>query len=329
MSFGSRGDVVVRLLASHLCEQSSIPGGAASVIFACVSLAGRCRWSVGFLVYLPFPPPLHSSAASYSSHLASSTSGPRSVLAEKQFNVVDTENGRAQSARSVCLIFSLWLAHGGREAGRCPLQVCPPSVLRRRTAKPTACQFPVLRADEDEARWIWISAGMEGRGKREIPEKTRRPAASTGMIPICLFLEFFTAINIFRCSGITGSDDPTRDRRSFGGDQQYFSPFGATVVERLACSPPTKATRVQSPAGPLRIFACGNRAGRCRWSAGFLGDPPFPPALSFRRCPIFISITLIGSQDLDVKSRPNLFTHSLLTVTSVKVWSWFVYAKYR
>ncbi|KAJ8882736.1 hypothetical protein PR048_014549 [Dryococelus australis] len=49
------------------------------------------------------------------------------------------------------------------------------------------------------------------------------------------------------------------------------------VAERLACSPPTKAIRVQSPAGSLRIFACGNRAGRCRWSTGFLGDLPFPP----------------------------------------------------
>ncbi|KAJ8867778.1 hypothetical protein PR048_031581 [Dryococelus australis] len=51
----------------------------------------------------------------------------------------------------------------------------------------------------------------------------------------------------------------------------------ATVVELLACSPPTKAIRIQSPAGSLRIFACGNRAGRCRRSVGFLGDLPFPP----------------------------------------------------
>ncbi|KAJ8889723.1 hypothetical protein PR048_009224 [Dryococelus australis] len=53
--------------------------------------------------------------------------------------------------------------------------------------------------------------------------------------------------------------------------------YGATVTERLACSPPTKAILGQSPAGSLRIFACGNRAGRCRWSAGLLGDLQFPP----------------------------------------------------
>ncbi|KAJ8892418.1 hypothetical protein PR048_004998 [Dryococelus australis] len=36
------------------------------------------------------------------------------------------------------------------------------------------------------------------------------------------------------------------------------------------------ANRVQFPAGPPQIFACENRAGRCGWSAGFLGDRPFP-----------------------------------------------------
>ncbi|KAJ8888871.1 hypothetical protein PR048_008365 [Dryococelus australis] len=33
----------------------------------------------------------------------------------------------------------------------------------------------------------------------------------------------------------------------------------------------------QFPRPGHRVFACGNRAGRCRWSAGFLGDLPFLP----------------------------------------------------
>ncbi|KAJ8866098.1 hypothetical protein PR048_033622 [Dryococelus australis] len=45
---------------------------------------------------------------------------------------------------------------------------------------------------------------------------------------------------------------------------------GAAVAELLARSPPTKANR---------IFASGNRDVRCRWSAGLLGDLPFPPPL--------------------------------------------------
>ncbi|KAJ8873638.1 hypothetical protein PR048_024460 [Dryococelus australis] len=44
----------------------------------------------------------------------------------------------------------------------------------------------------------------------------------------------------------------------------------------------------------------------CRFSRG----SPVSPALLFRRCSILSSFTHIGSQDLDVKSHPNLFTHS-------------------
>ncbi|KAJ8872399.1 hypothetical protein PR048_026003 [Dryococelus australis] len=82
---------------------------------------------------------------------------------------------------------------------------------------------------------------------------------------------------------------------------------GAAVAEWLAYSPPTKEIRAQCPAGSLQIFACGNRARRCRCSVGLLGDLPFrlPPH----------SGALIGSQDLDVKSRPNLFTHSITRCT--------------
>ncbi|KAJ8897553.1 hypothetical protein PR048_002902 [Dryococelus australis] len=84
--------------------------------------------------------------------------------------------------------------------------------------------------------------------------------------------------------------------------------IGAAVAERLACSPSTKANRFQSPAGSLRIFVSGNRAGRCRWSLGFLGDLPFRPPLHSSAAPFSPHFTLIGSQDLAFKSRPNIST---------------------
>ncbi|KAJ8881299.1 hypothetical protein PR048_017780 [Dryococelus australis] len=59
------------------------------------------------------------------------------------------------------------------------------------------------------------------------------------------------------------------------------------------------------------ISACGNRAGRCRCSAGFLGDLPSLPSLHSGAAPYSPRFTLIGSKILDVKSHPNLFTHSL------------------
>ncbi|KAJ8897842.1 hypothetical protein PR048_003195 [Dryococelus australis] len=66
-----------------------------------------------------------------------------------------------------------------------------------------------------------------------------------------------------------GSEMEVRDRQA----------LRAAVAEQIACSPSTKAIRVQSSVGSLRIFAYGNRSGRCRWSAGFPGDLPFPPLL--------------------------------------------------
>ncbi|KAJ8894776.1 hypothetical protein PR048_000083 [Dryococelus australis] len=83
--------------------------------------------------------------------------------------------------------------------------------------------------------------------------------------------------------------------------------IGATIAERLACSPPTKAIRVQSPAGSLRIFAFRNRAEGCRWSAGFLGDLPLPPPFHSGAAQ-YSPVTLIGSQDLDIKNTPEQTT---------------------
>ncbi|KAJ8871020.1 hypothetical protein PR048_027323 [Dryococelus australis] len=43
----------------------------------------------------------------------------------------------------------------------------------------------VLGADEGEVRRMWSGSGMKGQGKLEITGETRRPAASSGAIPIC------------------------------------------------------------------------------------------------------------------------------------------------
>ncbi|KAJ8895919.1 hypothetical protein PR048_001259 [Dryococelus australis] len=59
-----------------------------------------------------------------------------------------------------------------------------------------------------------------------------------------------------------------------------------------------------------RIFACGNRAERCHWSAGFLGDIPLPLSFHSGATPYSTTFTPIGSQALDVNSCRNIFTHS-------------------
>ncbi|KAJ8888694.1 hypothetical protein PR048_008186 [Dryococelus australis] len=54
---------------------------------------------------------------------------------------------------------------------------------------------------------------------------------------------------------------------------------------------------------------CGNRAGRCCWSADFL----FLPPLHSSAAPYSPRFTLIGSQDLDVESRPQKYGCRLFT----------------
>ncbi|KAJ8883706.1 hypothetical protein PR048_015560 [Dryococelus australis] len=66
------------------------------------------------------------------------------------------------------------------------------------------------------------------------------------------------------------------------------------------------------PPPPIpRISASRTRAGQCRWSAGFIGDIPFPPPLRSAAAPYTPRFTLAGFQYVDVKIRPNLLTYSV------------------
>ncbi|KAJ8883931.1 hypothetical protein PR048_015786 [Dryococelus australis] len=88
------------------------------------------------------------------------------------------------------------------------------------------------------------------------------------------------------------------------------------VTLRGGCGPPNcflpRLTGFDSRRGCSRIFACENRAGQYRWSAGFFGDLLLPPSFHFGAAQCSPRFTLIGSQDLDVKSHPKPFIHSPL-----------------
>ncbi|KAJ8895308.1 hypothetical protein PR048_000633 [Dryococelus australis] len=95
---------------------------------------------------------------------------------------------------------------------------------------------------------------------------------------------------------------------------QRFTTSGAVKAEWLECSRPTKANRVQYPVGPLLIFASGSRAGRCHWSAGFLGDLPFPLPLHSGAAPFSPHFALVGSQELVLNGSPNFSTLLIICV---------------
>ncbi|KAJ8874167.1 hypothetical protein PR048_025009 [Dryococelus australis] len=77
----------------------------------------------------------------------------------------------------------------------------------------------------------------------------------------------------------------------------YFPVFHSQVVAR--------PNRARFSTGLLPDFRTW---GLCRWLAGFLGDLPFTPTFHYGAASYSPQFILIGSQDLDVKSRPNLST---------------------
>ncbi|KAJ8881157.1 hypothetical protein PR048_017630 [Dryococelus australis] len=75
---------------------------------------------------------------------------------------------------------------------------------------------------------------------------------------------------------------------------------------------PPRRTGFNSRRGGSRIFACGNRAGQCRWSTGFLGDLPFLPTLHSGSAPYSPHFTLIGCQgDILFRSTKTVETRPL------------------
>ncbi|KAJ8883894.1 hypothetical protein PR048_015749, partial [Dryococelus australis] len=78
---------------------------------------------------------------------------------------------------------------------------------------------------------------------------------------------------------------------------------------------------------PAWIYARGNRSGRCRWSAGFLGDHPFPPLLHSDAAQYSSHFTLIGSHDHD--SSRSYILPLLLGSSSETLSGWFPAAGHR
>ncbi|KAJ8895732.1 hypothetical protein PR048_001070 [Dryococelus australis] len=159
-----------------------------------------------------------------------------------------------------------------------------------------------------------------GLGNREIPVKTHRPAASSGTIPKCENPRA-TPPGIERGSpwreATSLTTIPPRPRvvskPSTPPTEGLFVCALDVTCSRTPFQISRQANRFRFPTGSScpRIFACGSRAGRCRWSVGFSrAMSRFSPPLHSGAAPFPLCFTLIGSQDLCVKSRPK-YLHSL------------------
>ncbi|KAJ8878428.1 hypothetical protein PR048_019006 [Dryococelus australis] len=305
----------------------------------CSLLASRVtptrRLSAGFLGDIPFPPPLHSSAAPYSPNFT--------LIGSQDLDVKNRPNlftRPLQRTRQCSSIETVAMGRRGQrfacQQQRAGLSLYAPCLWGPRPAQPlrintqrapkyfttaTPClinQFGTEQGQDTEKR-----GGDKGDTARIVKcaITTTRKALNWCLVLSSVGLEAVMAGYGGRHSRLLG--DVHTGRRHLEIDAfrcfTYISHTlrGSLKVRQLGPSkslcilPPVSllASPPQggSPAGSLRIFAYGNRAGRCRWSAGFFfGDLPFPPPPSFLRCSIFTSITLIGSKDVDFNSRPNL-----------------------
>ncbi|KAJ8893495.1 hypothetical protein PR048_006093 [Dryococelus australis] len=90
---------------------------------------------------------------------------------------------------------------------------------------------------------------------------------------------------------------------------------------RLFASHPRR-TGLNPRLGHSQIFATRNHAGRCRWSAVFLRDFPFPLPLHSGADPFSPHFTLIGFKDLVVKGRPNFSPQLKCSVKKCAAVTW-------
>ncbi|KAJ8866574.1 hypothetical protein PR048_032433 [Dryococelus australis] len=109
--------------------------------------------------------------------------------------------------------------------------------------KPTRCR---------RRRRVWSNVGMKGRGKREIPENTRRPTASSGTIPTCE--NPVTRPGIELCS-------PWWEARVAG------------TPSKLDISLASRCTQMMT-AAPADLTGCEKQSCRLQALIGFEREPP-------------------------------------------------------
>ncbi|KAJ8882789.1 hypothetical protein PR048_014603 [Dryococelus australis] len=186
---------------------------------------------------------------------------------------------------------------------------CVPELLHTHLTPPSsALNTSMLRAAQISSPTHPVELGVEhrrneGAGKREITEKTRRPAESN---PVRLDGRRISDIPISTCpwSAVPMTKDTA--------PSVTLAYIGETAVtKRLDCSLPTKASRVKSPADSLPDF--------CKWESyptmplvdGFSRGSPVSPALALRRCS---TLTLFHPHRL---SRPRMPRRTPLTNSDI------------
>ncbi|KAJ8895708.1 hypothetical protein PR048_001045 [Dryococelus australis] len=167
-------------------------------------------------------------------------------------------------------------------------------------------------------------AGFQRRGKRKIPEKIRRPAASSGAIPTC------ENLGVTRPGIEAGSPwceaSSLTTQPPWPLDFQFFLDTNrCNVMEEGILRTTRLLASHQDEPGSIPGWATPDFRKWESWRTMplvvvFSRDLPFLPPLHSGFSPFSPYVTLIGSQDFVVKSHPNLSTQSCFIVPTSCSW---------
>ncbi|KAJ8873813.1 hypothetical protein PR048_024649 [Dryococelus australis] len=152
----------------------------------------------------------------------------------------------------------------------------------------------IVPAGKTAQRLHWLGSGLRPRASKHSTRLSLSPLI-LNFTPFHALLALLQAST--RPSARAGAPAAIRAMRGRLINYDINISIGVAVAERLSRSLPTKASRVQAPAGSpdCRIWESCRTMPLVSWfSRGSLVSS----VLSFRRCSILTSITLIGSQDL-------------------------------
>ncbi|KAJ8882026.1 hypothetical protein PR048_018514 [Dryococelus australis] len=220
------------------------------------------------------------------------------------------ESKKLSTCMTSVYVQMLWRDLGTRLSERCPIRSdAPPTRLTRRLDyrssrrvasclerwTPISVRLDVVRHSPDlsTSATVGLLSGETSRSDFGVEEQ---PIKEVARRQCGLALKRI----LLKRSGVCDSRRKYLDERGRGG-----------AVARLLASYLSEPGFI--PGGATCVCACGNRAGRCRWWAGFLGGLSISPALSFyTQLPYFI-----GSQGPGIESRPNLCTRPRETPSAI------------
>ncbi|KAJ8865654.1 hypothetical protein PR048_033174 [Dryococelus australis] len=323
-------------LASHQNESGSIPGAP-----------GRCYHSAGLLGYLPLPLTLRSGAAPYSprftligsqdtvvkthpnicsfnftrkriiiiTHQATVHAGTRTesttetMCWKERVNVhLHLQSRVRRSIEGKCMAVGQPMREMGCRWPHANAQ------LRRELGVVNSRAGPAVSA---RAAWVQGRIGrLEASGANNARSGLQfHDSTLSGWTSPPIYTPFTVTCNVteallkFYFQDIPPPRAKNAEKKKF--HQRANTPHSCALSavagsQWLDCSPPTQANQVRFPAGSRRDFRMWEpRAERCRLTAGFLGY--IPPSHS-DAAPYSHSFSLIGSQDLNVKSCPDIST---------------------